>query len=248
MTNKDVRELVGAFRRGGWTVEMSGKGHYKMTHPDVPRPYTFGASPSDVRWRQNLISSLRRDGVAIPSRYDRQVKRTHETARVGDAISPESRWALEKITKTFADVEPEPVVTVTNQRLETKVTETSGEGQFETWVPPTKAERPPRQPSVPHMTITNAAGLYLSKAAIRQLGTPERVNVSVNRQTAEMLVWNDVNGALFVNYGSNSKRASGTIGATALVRHFDLPLRTRWRAVAEASAPGRILFQWQEEE
>lgn len=112
-------------------------------------------------------------------------------------------------------------------------------GKFERYIPDNVRGDRARA----NIYITKAAQLYISSAAYRTLGDPERIEVSVNKEAAEMMIWNDDKGALKVSPRKNGSH-SAACGATGLVRHFDLPTQSRWYAID--SAPGRILVKWEE--
>jgi predicted RNA binding protein YcfA (HicA-like mRNA interferase family) len=59
--HKDVRELVRAIEKQGWRVEH-GSGHLKAMSPDGETIVTLPTTPSGGRWRQNVISQLKRGG------------------------------------------------------------------------------------------------------------------------------------------------------------------------------------------
>ena len=120
---------------------------------------------------------------------------------------------------------------------------------FEMYVPPARKPKPPSVGREAYITLRKKTNtIYLSSEAVKKLGHPERVNISVNMQACEMMMWADSVGHLWVTYPPLKTHKSGSIGATDLIRHFDLPVGTRWVEVPEASAPGRLLLRWQEEE
>lgn len=55
------KEYVALLREFGFEVDTSGKGHYKITHPDVPHEVMpMPATPSDVYWSLNSAADIRR--------------------------------------------------------------------------------------------------------------------------------------------------------------------------------------------
>ena len=55
-TSKFMREL----QAGGFAVAATGKGHWKITHPDMDGPVFAGASPSCGRADKNLRAEIKR--------------------------------------------------------------------------------------------------------------------------------------------------------------------------------------------
>jgi hypothetical protein len=65
---KETAEILDVARRQGWTAIDSGR-HYKMIPPggltaDQPRPLIVAKTPSDRRWKANLLADIRRHSAA----------------------------------------------------------------------------------------------------------------------------------------------------------------------------------------
>jgi predicted RNA binding protein YcfA (HicA-like mRNA interferase family) len=59
--NKEVRQLLKRLRKSGFAVEQSaGKQHFFVTL-DGKRVAVVPSSPSDWRWKKNVISDIRRE-------------------------------------------------------------------------------------------------------------------------------------------------------------------------------------------
>lgn len=59
---EEIREIIRALEAQGWRVDGGGK-HYKAFPSDNTRAIvTFSKTPSDSRWKQNLLAQLRRSG------------------------------------------------------------------------------------------------------------------------------------------------------------------------------------------
>ncbi len=63
--NKDVKAFCRQLERAGLTVERSGGGHYRVSAPDGGIVGFVPFSPSTNRWRQNMITQLRRRGIEL---------------------------------------------------------------------------------------------------------------------------------------------------------------------------------------
>lgn len=65
MMDKQIRELINTLEAQGWRIERGGK-HYKAYPPDRTKPMvTIPTTPGGGRWKQNLISQLRRSGADL---------------------------------------------------------------------------------------------------------------------------------------------------------------------------------------
>lgn len=65
MMDKDLKKIVKALRKAGYTVETTKRGHVKVTREDR-LVATFSGTPSDWRSLRNTLSVLRRDGFDWP--------------------------------------------------------------------------------------------------------------------------------------------------------------------------------------
>ena len=64
---KDLRQIIKAAESQGWNVKMGTNGHWRFTPPDPTKPIVRAAgTPSDHRWKPNLIGQLRRSGFIWP--------------------------------------------------------------------------------------------------------------------------------------------------------------------------------------
>ena len=63
--NKDVKAFCRELERAGLTVERSGGGHYRVSTPDGGIVGFVPFSPSTNRWRQNMVTQLRRRGIEL---------------------------------------------------------------------------------------------------------------------------------------------------------------------------------------
>lgn len=65
----EVRDLVAHVRSLGWIVRLGADNHYYVERPDGKpamvdgRPFSMGATPSDVRWRANAVAAMKRGGI-----------------------------------------------------------------------------------------------------------------------------------------------------------------------------------------
>jgi hypothetical protein len=63
--NKEVREIVAKLIEQGWRIEEGTK-HGKAYPPDPSQPAVIlPGTPGGGRWKQNLISQLRRSGADL---------------------------------------------------------------------------------------------------------------------------------------------------------------------------------------
>jgi hypothetical protein len=60
----DLKDLIKAAQRAGWTVVKRRNGHYKLTAPSGEFIFT-ASTPSDWRATLNLAAHLRRLGLEI---------------------------------------------------------------------------------------------------------------------------------------------------------------------------------------
>lgn len=259
MARKDVAQIVRHLKAAGYVLEVGGSGHYKVTHALNPgKVLSLSISPSDFRWKQNFIAELRRGDWPLPIEFA-PVKKKPATVAAGArraSITPPPAPAgrsgtpavRERRPLTQRIAIPESIITATLTPKEEPVNEVKEEAPkaaFEMYVPPERKPKPVRSAKVAYITIRKNCALYVSAEAVQRLGHPERVNVSVNTEACEMMVWADTNGHLWVTYPLVKTHKAASIGATDLVRHFTLPTGTRWVEVPEASAPGRLLLRWQ---
>jgi hypothetical protein len=55
-----LRKRMREFRRADWSVEFTGGGHLKLSHPDTRERIYTASTPSDHRAQRKLRSQLRR--------------------------------------------------------------------------------------------------------------------------------------------------------------------------------------------
>ena len=65
MPTKDIKELVGALRSAGHSVELTSGGHHAVRHRDGGETVFMPATPSDGRGMLNACSKLRRAGFSF---------------------------------------------------------------------------------------------------------------------------------------------------------------------------------------
>ncbi len=58
--NKMLKEIIRALEEQGFTVRISGGGHYKVYNAEGKPVFTMPSSPGEGRALKNLISDLRR--------------------------------------------------------------------------------------------------------------------------------------------------------------------------------------------
>jgi hypothetical protein len=46
MTSRDMNHLIRQLRREGFTATVTGKSHWRITHPDMPNPVYAAGTPS----------------------------------------------------------------------------------------------------------------------------------------------------------------------------------------------------------
>lgn len=56
----DAKRLKGQLEEEGFTVKLTGSGHWEVRTESGERVTTFPQTPSDRRWRQNAIGNIRR--------------------------------------------------------------------------------------------------------------------------------------------------------------------------------------------
>lgn len=219
----------------GWVGRVSSKGHCIMLAPD--KETTMRVPPimdAPGHGARNARAALRRWERANAPKEEKKERR--------DYAIPIHNTVAQAVPKETVEQVKEAVTAEQKEKPMPKE-EQAKKPEFEMYIPPVKT-LPPVKVRPPHLTITKTSGLYLSAKAMDVLGSPERVNVSVNVEAAEMMVWADRHGHMSVSRNNKKLKPggqnTGTIGATDLVRHFDLPVSTRWVAIDQA--PGRILF------
>lgn len=63
--NKEIREITVKLEKQGWRIEQATK-HIKAWPPDPNMPMVMlPTTPGRGRWKQNLISQLRRSGADL---------------------------------------------------------------------------------------------------------------------------------------------------------------------------------------
>ncbi len=239
----EVQKFIRDLRKDGYTVELRKKSnHYAVTRGNKG-PMFMSSTPSDHRWLNATLTQMRRMGMTPPEKYLQPKKKKKEKTMPTVQESA-------TIIKARPVPKPAPVAPVAQPKekpmTEDNTTTTPDAGRFERWVPPEPKKAAPKRTA--NVYITKMKGLYISAQAMEILGIPEKVEVSVNRASAEMMIWADDHGALSIatKSGAMGKTKAGVIGATALVNHFDLPTQTRWNVID--SAPGRILVKWVDED
>lgn len=65
MAHKEIREIEKMIlqKNPGFTIESSGSGHRKVKNATGGTVYTLPSTPGRGRWKQNLLSELRRRGL-----------------------------------------------------------------------------------------------------------------------------------------------------------------------------------------
>lgn len=64
---KEIREILDEAERQGWSVDRSGRKHHQLLPPDPAfPPIHVSKTPSDHRWRDNLLTRMRRAGFVWP--------------------------------------------------------------------------------------------------------------------------------------------------------------------------------------
>jgi predicted RNA binding protein YcfA (HicA-like mRNA interferase family) len=61
--HKEVREIVKLIEANGYTVEPSGAGHFIIRNAAGKRVWALPGTPGRGRWKQNLLSDLRKRGI-----------------------------------------------------------------------------------------------------------------------------------------------------------------------------------------
>ncbi len=64
---KEVKTLVDEAVKQGWRSKVLSSGHVQLFSPDRRTIVTVPGTPSGPRWRDNVISQLRRGGFKWPS-------------------------------------------------------------------------------------------------------------------------------------------------------------------------------------
>jgi hypothetical protein len=60
VTRRDMDHFIRQLRREGFTATVTGKSHWRVTHPDMTAPVFAAGSPSDRRALLNLRATIRR--------------------------------------------------------------------------------------------------------------------------------------------------------------------------------------------
>lgn len=63
--NKDVQRMIRAIQRQGFTVRVSGSGHYLCTSPDGTRRVSVPSTPRGARPVTGIRGTLRRLGAQL---------------------------------------------------------------------------------------------------------------------------------------------------------------------------------------
>lgn len=61
---QEIKEVIAAIEKCGWTAELRNTGHYHLTGP-AGEKYTCSSTPSDYRSIKNHVADLRRMGAQI---------------------------------------------------------------------------------------------------------------------------------------------------------------------------------------
>jgi hypothetical protein len=66
LVHKEVREIADKLEAQGWVIKQGNQG-YAFAYPPDPskRPVKLPSTPGGGRWRENLISVLRRSGAVL---------------------------------------------------------------------------------------------------------------------------------------------------------------------------------------
>lgn len=71
--DKEVGEVIRYVQElPGWRVEIGSDGHARLFPPSGARPISLAGTPSDRRWKKNLVAALRREGVQWPPKSKKQ--------------------------------------------------------------------------------------------------------------------------------------------------------------------------------
>ncbi len=63
---KEIHDIVAQLESQGWFVDRTTKGKWLAWPPDgVTRAIPIHLTPSDHRWKKNLVAQLRRAGAVI---------------------------------------------------------------------------------------------------------------------------------------------------------------------------------------
>lgn len=62
-SSKELKPLIRAAEKQGWTVETTRAGRYKWTSPKGGLPYFSALTPSDRRAIHNITADLRKRGL-----------------------------------------------------------------------------------------------------------------------------------------------------------------------------------------
>jgi hypothetical protein len=60
MTRREMDGFIRQLRRDGFTAEVTGGGHWRLTHPGLLAPVFAAATPSDRRAVHKLRTTIRR--------------------------------------------------------------------------------------------------------------------------------------------------------------------------------------------
>jgi hypothetical protein len=67
LLHKEIRSLVRDIEDLGYEVSRDNGKHVKVLTGDGKYVYSLPSTPGRGRWKQNLLSELRKRGVAVPS-------------------------------------------------------------------------------------------------------------------------------------------------------------------------------------
>ena len=63
--HKEIRSLVREIENAGFTVTRANGRHVKVYNAEGKFIYSLPSSPGRGRWKQNLVSELRRRGISV---------------------------------------------------------------------------------------------------------------------------------------------------------------------------------------
>ena len=73
-SRKEQRKRFAELKHDGWTIERTGSGHYKLTHPNGGSVYAPFSTSDRGSWR-NVEADIRRLEQGQPTDYERRTGR-----------------------------------------------------------------------------------------------------------------------------------------------------------------------------
>jgi hypothetical protein len=67
MTHREMNAFVRRLRRDGFTASVTGRTHWRISHPDLESPVFAAGTPSDRRALHNLRATIRRNLISQPT-------------------------------------------------------------------------------------------------------------------------------------------------------------------------------------